>query len=191
MAPSTKPKGSAPKKSSSGGRISSKERKSSRTSSKTPSIPTSQHKTKRPDQPLKKKRRKYTEKELGISALNSIVPAGVQKPKGVKKGKVFLDDQASMLALLNIVQAEKEGDIESKMMRARQMEEIRAAKREEQEKRAASKKESFENVKMGIKGEEKRSKSSARKSHDKSVSKSSDGKGSRKPSTRKKSVCFG
>jgi 60S ribosomal subunit assembly/export protein LOC1 len=37
---------------------------------------------------LKKKRRVYTEKELGIPALNMITPVGVEKPKGEKKGKV-------------------------------------------------------------------------------------------------------
>lgn len=41
---------------------------------------------------LKKKRRVYTEKELDIPALNMITPIGVEKPKGKKKGKVFVDD---------------------------------------------------------------------------------------------------
>lgn len=44
---------------------------------------------------LKKKRRVYTEKELGIPALNMITPIGVEKPKGKKKGKVFVDDRVS------------------------------------------------------------------------------------------------
>lgn len=42
---------------------------------------------------LKKKRRIYTEKELGIPTLNMITPVGVEKPKGGKKGKVFVDDR--------------------------------------------------------------------------------------------------
>lgn len=42
---------------------------------------------------LKKKRRVYTEKELGIPKLNMITPIGVEKPKGKKKGKVFVDDR--------------------------------------------------------------------------------------------------
>lgn len=41
---------------------------------------------------VKKKPRVYTEKELGIPTLNMITPAGVEKPKGKKKGKVFVDD---------------------------------------------------------------------------------------------------
>lgn len=45
----------------------------------------------------KKKKRVYTEKELDIPALNGIIPAGIAKPKGVKKGKKFVDDPASMV----------------------------------------------------------------------------------------------
>lgn len=41
----------------------------------------------------KKKRRVYTEKELGVPTLNMITPVGVEKPKGKKKGKVFVDDR--------------------------------------------------------------------------------------------------
>lgn len=46
---------------------------------------------------LKKKRRVYTEKELGIPELNMITPVGVEKPKGGKKGKVFVDDRVKLL----------------------------------------------------------------------------------------------
>ena len=45
---------------------------------------------------LKKKRRVYTEKELGIPKLNMITPIGVEKPKGKKKGKVFVDDRVGV-----------------------------------------------------------------------------------------------
>jgi 60S ribosomal subunit assembly/export protein LOC1 len=48
---------------------------------------------------LKKKRRVYTEKELDIPALNMITPIGVEKPKGKKKGKVFVDDRVRRLTL--------------------------------------------------------------------------------------------
>lgn len=47
-----------------------------------------------------------------------ITPVGVEKPKGKKKGKVFVDDQHSMMTILAMVNAEKEGQIESKMMKA-------------------------------------------------------------------------
>lgn len=55
--------------------------------------PPKQQKTKSAPGPVKKKPRIYTEKELGIPKLNMITPAGVQLPKGKKKGKVFVDDQ--------------------------------------------------------------------------------------------------
>jgi 60S ribosomal subunit assembly/export protein LOC1 len=42
---------------------------------------------------VKKKRKIYTEEELGIPTLNMITPVGVEKPKGKKKGKVFVDDK--------------------------------------------------------------------------------------------------
>jgi 60S ribosomal subunit assembly/export protein LOC1 len=91
----------------------------------------------------RKKKRTYTEAELDIPKLNSIIPAGIAKPKGQKKGKVFVDDPASMLAIMSVVNAQKEGHIESKIMRTRQLEEIREAKRKEAEARADKKKEDF------------------------------------------------
>ena len=45
-----------------------------------------------------------------------------------------------MMTILAMVNAEKEGQIESKMMKARQLEEIREAKRKEAEARQAEKK---------------------------------------------------
>jgi hypothetical protein len=47
----------------------------------------------------KKKRRIYTEKELGVPALNMITPVGVEKPRGKKKGKVFVDDRVCRSSL--------------------------------------------------------------------------------------------
>lgn len=94
----------------------------------------------------RKKKRTYTEAELDIPKLNSIIPAGIAKPKGQKKGKVFVDDPASMLAIMSVVNAQKEGHIESKIMRTRQLEEIREAKRKEAEARADKKKEDFVSV---------------------------------------------
>ena len=68
--------------------------------------------------PKQKKQRVYTEEELNIPTLNMITPAGVQKPKGKKKGKVFVDDPTSMMTIFSMVNAEKDGQIESKMMKA-------------------------------------------------------------------------
>ena len=51
----------------------------------------------------KKKQRVYTEKELGIPELNMITPVGVTKPRGKKKGKVFVDDRVCCLSNLPLV----------------------------------------------------------------------------------------
>jgi len=99
----------------------------------------------------KKRQRVYTDKELNLPALNMITPVGVQKPRGKKKGKIFVDDREGMMTILALVNAEKEGQIESKMIKARQMEEIREARRIEAEKRRDSKKEKLEDVKKSLK----------------------------------------
>lgn len=64
------------------------------------------------------KKRVYTAEELGVPKLNMITPAGVSQPKGKKKGKNFVDDKESMMTILAMVNADKEGQIESKMMKA-------------------------------------------------------------------------
>src|SRR5690348_11811883 len=93
----------------------------------------------------KKKQPEYTEKQLGLPALNSIVPANaktVQRAGGTgkKKNKVYVDDPESMMTILAIVNAEKEGQIESKVAKERQMEEIREARRKEAEKKEEKRK---------------------------------------------------
>ncbi|EON61648.1 hypothetical protein W97_00864 [Coniosporium apollinis CBS 100218] len=106
--------------------------------------------------PPKKKKRIYTEKELGVPTLNMITPSGVQKPKGKKKGKVFVDDQESMMTILAMVNADKEGQIESKMMKARQMEEIREARRKEAEARQYDKRSKLEETKDSLRKRHRR-----------------------------------
>ncbi|KAF2491862.1 hypothetical protein BU16DRAFT_530285 [Lophium mytilinum] len=113
---------------------------------------------------LKKKRRMYSEKELGIPTLNMITPAGVQKVKGQKKGKVFVDDTESMMTILAMVNADKDGQIESKMMRARQLEEIREARRKEAEARSEQKEAILEETKDSLR--KKRNKKVAPKKDD-------------------------
>lgn len=107
----------------------------------------------------KKKQKVYTAQELGIPELNGIRPEGVTKPPNMKKGKNFVDDNEGMNAILAMVMAEKEGNIESKMQKARHLEELREAKKAEAEKRAQSKKATFEDRKKGIKDSEKRRRS--------------------------------
>ncbi|KAF9701936.1 hypothetical protein EKO04_000057 [Ascochyta lentis] len=138
----------------------------------------------------KKKKRVYTEAELDIPKLNSIVPAGIAKPKGQKKGKVFVDDPASMMAIMSVVNAQKEGHIESKIMRSRQLEEIREAKRKEAEGRLDDKKADFEERKQNLKKKRKRNSEPA-------PTDAADAESSKKPSKKdgkfkpKKRVSFG
>ncbi|MCJ1351130.1 MAG: 60S ribosomal subunit assembly/export protein [Icmadophila ericetorum] len=105
---------------------------------------------------VKKKRRTYTDKQLGLPTLNKITPVGVEKPKGKKKGKVFIDDAESMMTILAIVNAEREGQIESKLMKSRQMEDIREAKRKEAEARQDERKSKLEETKDSIRRKRKR-----------------------------------
>ncbi|KAM4056244.1 60S ribosomal subunit assembly/export protein LOC1 [Hirsutella rhossiliensis] len=102
------------------------------------------------------KKKTYTEEELGIPKLNMITPVGVVKPRGKKKGKVFVDDTKSMDTILAMVQAEKNGQIESKMIKARQMEEIREARKVEAAKKEAEKKAKLEDTKKSLRKKRKR-----------------------------------
>ncbi|KAI9768447.1 MAG: 60S ribosomal subunit assembly/export protein [Geoglossum simile] len=119
--------------------------------------PTKQRKTK-PSLagPLKKKQRAYSEKELGIPKLNMITPVGVEKPRGKKRGKVFVDDQESMMTILAMVNAEKEGVIESKISKTRRMEEIREARLKEAEARQEEKRSKLEETKESIRKKRRR-----------------------------------
>lgn len=104
----------------------------------------------------KKKRKVYAEKDLGIPELNMVTPIGVEKPKGQKKGKVFVDDRESMNTILAMVQAEKEGQIESKMMKARHMEAIREARKAEAEKKQEERRAKLDETKDSLRKKRKR-----------------------------------
>ncbi|EOO01528.1 putative 60s ribosomal subunit assembly export protein loc1 protein [Phaeoacremonium minimum UCRPA7] len=136
---------------------------------------------------LKKRKKKvYSEKELGLPQLNMITPVGVQKPKGKKKGKVFVDDRESMNTILAMVQAEKEGQIESKMMKARQMEEIREARKAEAEKKEADRKAKLDETKESLRRKRKRPKTAEDEDNIKEVTST----GTKASKSRKKKVSF-
>lgn len=61
-----------------------------------------------------KKERTYTEAQLGIPKLNMITPAGVQKGKGKKKGKVFVDDQVRRHGNFSRVAGRRVAPVESR-----------------------------------------------------------------------------
>ncbi|KAM7187967.1 60S ribosomal subunit assembly/export protein loc-1 [Rhypophila sp. PSN 637] len=141
----------------------------------------------------KRKQRTYTEKELGIPEVNKITPVGVAKPKGKKKGKVFVDDRESMTTILAIVQAEKEGQIESKMIRARQMEEIREARKAEAEAKEAERKARLDETKDSLRKKRKRPNTGRDKDGDGDAdvkSLASTGSKATKPKSGKKRVSF-
>ncbi|KAI9780586.1 MAG: 60S ribosomal subunit assembly/export protein [Candelina submexicana] len=128
----------------------------SKTKSKGKPPPPKQQKTKPPLASVKKKPKIYTDEQLGIPKLNMITPAGVVEPKGKKKGKVFVDDRESLMTILAMVNADKEGQIESKMMKARQMEEIREARKQEAEARQEERKSKLEDTKNAMRKKRKR-----------------------------------
>ncbi|EXJ71896.1 uncharacterized protein A1O5_04397 [Cladophialophora psammophila CBS 110553] len=117
--------------------------------------------------PSKRKQKTYTDKDLNLPALNMITPVSApENPTnhsrkggtGKKKNKIYIDDEESMRTILAMVNAEKEGQIESKLIKARQMEEIREARRKEMEQRKESKREELEGVKKGLKKGNKKAK---------------------------------
>lgn len=61
-----------------------------------------------------------------------------------------------MTTILSMVQAEKDGQIESKMMKARHMEAIREARKQEAEKKAAERKERLDETKDSLRKKRKR-----------------------------------
>lgn len=62
-----------------------------------------------------------------------------------------------MMTILAMVNADKEGQIESKMMKARQMEEIREARKVEGEKKMEERKQKLDATKEGLRKKRKRS----------------------------------
>ncbi|KAL3495625.1 hypothetical protein BJX62DRAFT_195604 [Aspergillus germanicus] len=139
---------------------------------------------------LKTKKREYTEAELDLPKLNMITPVGVVNPKGKKKGKTFCDDPEAMMTIFAMVNAEKEGQIESKIMKARQLEEIREAKRKEAEARQSEKKSKLEDVKDSIRQKRKGKGTNTEQTKSKDVAKSDESGSRSKSGGKRKSVAF-
>ncbi|KAI5921370.1 hypothetical protein F4810DRAFT_678711 [Camillea tinctor] len=161
-----------------------------KTKRKGPAPPSKEVKGKSAADLLKKKKKKvYTEKELGIPQLNMVTPIGVTKPKGKKKGKVFVDDKESMSTMLALVQADKKGEIESKMIKARQMEEIREARKLEAEKKGEERKAKLDETKESLRKKRKRTHVSEGESEEKGLIKDASTTGT-KAARPKKRVAF-
>jgi 60S ribosomal subunit assembly/export protein LOC1 len=96
MAPKRGPSTESAKAKAAASAKTSSKGSNSKVSKKGPKLPPpKQQKTRSAGRPAKKKQRVYTDEELGIPKLNMITPIGVQKPRGKKKGKVFVDDPVS------------------------------------------------------------------------------------------------
>jgi 60S ribosomal subunit assembly/export protein LOC1 len=139
----------------------------------------------------KRKAPEYTDKQLALPSLNSIIPASHAskavggKGTGKKKNKVFVDDVEAMQTIMSIVNAEKDGVIESKMIKMRRLEEIREARQKEAEKREERKREVLEGKMEEVKGK--------RKARGKEWPRGEQAQWETKPSTdgkKKKSVAF-
>jgi 60S ribosomal subunit assembly/export protein LOC1 len=88
-----------------------------------------------------------------------------------------------MTTILAIVQAEKDGEIESKMMKARQLEEIREARRIEAEKKEAERAAKFEATKDSLR---KKRKPQGKTNDDRLDDITSTGTRAAKPKTKKR-----
>lgn len=75
-----------------------------------------------------------------------------------------------MTTILSLVQAEKEGHIESKLIKARQMEEIREARKVEADKKAAERKAMLEDTKDSLRKKRKRTLNSREGNDTKTIS---------------------
>ncbi|KAK6344210.1 60S ribosomal subunit assembly/export protein [Orbilia brochopaga] len=149
------------------GQITSSKRhkKSSTTVSTIPS--TAKSSTNRIRKPHKKPLKdRYTDAQLKLPTLNGIVPAGVAKPRGKKKGKVFVEDKDTMMGILELVNASVDGVIQGKVEKNRRLEIIREQKRLEQERKEREKEAKLEDAKDSLRKKRKRKTKTADNSND-------------------------
>ncbi|KAL7268436.1 60S ribosomal subunit assembly/export protein [Rhizina undulata] len=106
--------------------------------------------------PKKKEATLIAKAEKELPKLNMITPAGVVKPKGKKKGKMFVEDKDKMMSILSRVNDSKEGQIQSKLERGRRLEAIREARRKEDEARMGQRKSKMEDAKDAVRKKRKR-----------------------------------
>lgn len=97
-----------------------------------------------------------------------------------------------MTTILSMVQADKEGQIESKMMKARHMEAIREARKQETEKRESERRSKLDETKDGLRKKRKRPCKATDDGSNEKAMKYIELEGTKafKPKKKKKSVSF-
>ncbi|KAI5806579.1 hypothetical protein DFH27DRAFT_548735 [Peziza echinospora] len=107
--------------------------------------------------PSKKDENRLRELEKHLPNLNMIVPAGVVKPSGKKRGKVFVEDKQTMVEILKLVNETREKVVEKKLDRGRQLEALREERRREQDERDRARKEKLDSAKDSVRRKRKSS----------------------------------